>query len=60
MRTGKNILKKLWQDESAQGMAEYVLLIVIVLAVFAMFKGKIVKAISDKTDSVSSGIDQAQ
>jgi Flp pilus assembly pilin Flp len=59
MQKCKTILKQLWQDESAQGMAEYVLLIVIVMAVFAIFGPKIKAAITTKTDAVSNELQNA-
>ncbi|MFN7727834.1 MAG: Flp family type IVb pilin [Bdellovibrio sp.] len=46
-------LKTLWKDESGQGMAEYVLLIVVVLAVAAIFKDKIKGMVTTKMSSVS-------
>jgi Flp pilus assembly pilin Flp len=50
----RNFLKRLWNDESGQGMAEYVLLIVVVLTVAFMFKDKIKGMVSGKLDAVSS------
>lgn len=37
----KKIASELWADESGQGMLEYVLLVVAIVAVLAVFKGKI-------------------
>jgi Flp pilus assembly pilin Flp len=50
-------LKKFWQDESAQGMTEYILLLVVVVTLAYIFKDKIKKAVAGKMDSVGSGID---
>ena len=43
----KKVLKKLWQDESAQGMAEYVLLLAIIIVIASLFKDKIRNAIGE-------------
>lgn len=36
----KNLVKKLWKDESAQGMTEYILLVVGLVAVLFIFRDK--------------------
>ena len=46
-------MKTLWKDESGQGMAEYVLLIVVVLAVAAIFKERILGMVRGKMADVS-------
>lgn len=56
----KTFLKNLWNDENGQGTAEYVLLLVIVVAVVIVFKDKIKKAIGDKMNDLESGIQQVQ
>lgn len=56
MQKIKNFAKKLWQDEAGQGMAEYVLLIVVILAIAAIFKRQIKSAFETKMNDVSSGI----
>jgi hypothetical protein len=43
-------------NNRGQGTAEYVLLLVIVVALVVMFRGKIKDAMSSKTDEVSQGI----
>lgn len=50
----KSFFKSKAKDQSGQGMAEYVLLIVVVVGVAFMFKDKIRKMVGDKMDSVSS------
>ena len=50
----KNFATQLWADEDGQGMAEYVLLIVVVLGVAFVFKDKIKTMVSTKLDSVGS------
>ncbi len=37
----KNFIKSLWKDESAQGATEYIMLLVVVVALAMMFKDKI-------------------
>lgn len=37
----KNLFKNYWKDESAQGMTEYILLLVAVVALVVMFKDRI-------------------
>ena len=37
----KVFAKKLWADESAQGMLEYVLLAVAIVTIIALFKNKL-------------------
>lgn len=49
-------LKKFWQEESAQGMTEYILLIVIVVALAYLFKDKIKSAVGAKTEQVGQDI----
>lgn len=56
MHKVNDFFKKLWADESGQGMAEYVLLIVVILAIAAVFKEKIKGAVSSKMDEVSGNI----
>lgn len=51
----KNI-RKAFADESAQGATEYILLLVIVVAVAVIFKDKIKEVISSKTAEVGSQI----
>lgn len=45
MKNIKNILKKFWKDESAQGMTEYILLLVIVVGLVLMFKTQITETL---------------
>jgi Flp pilus assembly pilin Flp len=50
----KNFFRKLWQDESGQGMAEYVLLIVVILGVAFLFKDNIQEMVRGKLGDVKS------
>ena len=56
MKQLKQAAKSLWQDESAQGMAEYALLLVVVVAIAFIFKGRIMKIVEGKMDSISEDI----
>lgn len=53
----KKFASNLWKDESGQGMAEYVLLIVVVLTVAFLFKDKIKTMVSGKLDEVGSSME---
>ena len=52
----KKVLVKLWKDESAQGITEYILLLVIVVTIVTLFKDKIKSVISTKVGDLSSQI----
>ena len=52
----KKFFKNLWMDESGQGTAEYVLLIVIVIGLLMMFKGRIKAVFSDKLADIEGGM----
>ncbi len=52
----KNMIQNLLKDESAQGAAEYVLLLVVVVALVVAFKGKIMSAFSSKVDGLGQSI----
>lgn len=56
MKKLKNFATKLWNDESGQGTAEYVLLIAIVVGLVVMFREKITKAVTGQVDKVSGQI----
>jgi Flp pilus assembly pilin Flp len=56
MKKLQNLAKKLWSDESAQGATEYILLLVVVVAVVMLFKDKIKGALTDKLNSLGSDI----
>lgn len=52
----KKALKNLWQDESAQGATEYILMLVIVVGIAMLFKDKIRTIIDGKIEEVGSAI----
>lgn len=52
----KNTLKSLWKDESAQGTSEYILVLVVVIAVAMIFKDEILKIVQGKMGEISGKI----
>lgn len=48
----KSFAKRFMNDESGQGMAEYVLLIVVVVGVAMIFKDRILGMVRTKLDTV--------
>ncbi len=53
-------LKSLWNDESAQGSTEYILLLVVVVAIVLVFKKPILAAVSGKMDELQKGMDEVK
>ena len=51
---------ELWQDESGQGTAEYVLILVGIVAVALFFKDEVYKIIKGKMADVQSGMDRVK
>lgn len=56
MQKIKSTLKQLWADESGQGATEYILLLVIVVAVAFLFKDQIRTILTDKLAQLGSDI----
>lgn len=56
MKQIKSLALKLWQDESGQGTAEYVLILVGIVAVGFLFKDKIVQILEGKLGDIGSRI----
>lgn len=52
-----NTFKKLWKDESAQGATEYILMLVVVVAIAMLFREKIQGIISSKVDKLGTDIE---
>ena len=52
----KKMLTKLWKDESAQGATEYILMLVIVVAIAVMFKEQIKGVIQGKVSQLGQDI----
>ena len=55
----KKTLKQLWEDESGQGATEYILILVVVVALVMAFKGKITTIIGERTGEVGKKIQGA-
>jgi hypothetical protein len=51
-----NMVRRLWKDESAQGTSEYILLLVVVIAVAFLFKDKIMEIVTNKMGEISGKI----
>jgi Flp pilus assembly pilin Flp len=49
-------LKSLWNDESAQGSTEYILLLAIVVVIAVLFKDKIKTLVGEKLTDLESGM----
>jgi len=60
MKKLKNFAKKLLQDESGQGTAEYVLLIAIVVGALVIFGPALKTKLTDKWNTISGQMDQIQ
>lgn len=56
MRMVANKVKALWQDESAQGATEYILLLAIVVGLAMVFGKKIKTIVESKMGSIDSAI----
>ena len=56
MKKVKTVLKNIWNDESGAAATEYIFLLVIIVAVAAIFRDKIKDAVSSKMDSVAGEI----
>ncbi len=56
MQKIKSTLKNLIRDESGQGATEYILLLVVVVAIAMLFKDQIMNVVSSKMSDVSSKI----
>ncbi|HMN68261.1 MAG TPA: Flp1 family type IVb pilin [Bdellovibrionales bacterium] len=56
MKKATTMLKNLWKDESGQGATEYILLLVVVVALALMFRGRITEALSGKLSELTGAI----
>jgi Flp pilus assembly pilin Flp len=52
----KALMKNLWKDESGQGATEYILLLVVVVALALMFRQKITDTLKDKLAELGDAI----
>jgi Flp pilus assembly pilin Flp len=56
MKTSVSVMNNLWNDESGQGATEYILLLVVVVALAMLFRGKITSTIQAKLDELGAAI----
>lgn len=56
MKKLKTFASQIWNDESAQGTAEYILLLVAIIAIAMIFKNQIKEAVTSKMESVKSDV----
>lgn len=56
MKKIKKVAIKLWQDESGQGTAEYVLILVAIVGLGIAFKGKIIPIVEEKMGDIKGKI----
>jgi Flp pilus assembly pilin Flp len=54
----KKLLKKIWQDESAQGATEYILMLVVVVGIAMMFRNQISQIIQGKVSDLGGKIQE--
>ncbi len=59
MKKAQVFLKNFWKDEAAQGMVEYVLLLVIVVGLVVAFKGKLKEKVDGLIGNLGTQIDSA-
>lgn len=56
MKKLTTLLKNLWKDESGQGATEYILLLVVVVALALLFRGKITEIVTSKLGQLGQDI----
>lgn len=56
MKTFKSFSKKLLKNQAGQGATEYILLLVVVVALVIMFKGQIQKTVNEKISELQGMI----
>ena len=56
MKKVMHIIKEIWSDESGQGATEYILLLVVVVALVMIFRPQIEQIVSEKLGQLSSAI----
>ena len=56
MNNIKNKMMKYWNDESAQGTTEYILVLVVVVALAFVFKERITQIVGDKLGQIGGDI----
>lgn len=58
MKKIKQYALEFWKDESAQGATEYILLLVVIVALVLMFKDKIKDAVADRIGTLENMMGQ--
>ena len=56
MKSFRNFSKRLLKNDRGQGMVEYILLLVIVVAVITVFKKPLMDMVSQKTDELKAAV----
>lgn len=56
MKKLTTLAKNLWNDESGQGATEYILLLVVVVGLAVLFKGKIMEIVGGKLGELQTNI----
>lgn len=56
MKNIKKIFKNLLRDESGQGATEYILLLVVVVAIAMLFRDRITAIVTEKINQVGGAI----
>lgn len=56
MKNISALMKNLWKDESGQGATEYILLLVVVVALALLFRGKITETLTTKLEELGGAI----
>ena len=59
MKKLTSFFKKLWKDESAQGATEYIILLIVVIAIVIAFKGKINEAVGGKLSELTGKLGES-
>jgi Flp pilus assembly pilin Flp len=52
----REVATSIWKDESAQGATEYILLLVVVVSIAMIFKGRIMSAINGRLGDLDRGM----
>lgn len=60
MKRFNNFIRRFWKDESAQGMTEYILLLVIVVGLVVLFKDRIQNIIQGKIGELGEKLNQVK
>ena len=56
MKKATTLMKNLWKDESGQGATEYILLLVVVVALALLFRGRITETLTAKLEELGGAI----